>query len=416
MPVEEQLLVQKQMTLRRHRALATLLLLVSALIAIATELVAEPGFWVLLIRAGAEAGVIGGLADWFAVTALFRRPLRLPIPHTGIIPRNKDRIGQGLGSFVERNFLAPDLISKKLQDSNIALRLGHWLSQPANSRLVAEQLVAVLPELVASLQDKDVQRFLQDAFRDQLRTADLLPIFARLLRLLQKSGQHQRLFERSLELARDILLRNEAMIYQKVEERTSWWIPRTIDRRMARAIIGGVEDTLAELGQADHPVRSDFERSVDELIDRLEHSQGFRRQVDRFKNQLLQSPELLTMLGSLWDELRALLLARTSESPEQLIDSLSTSLMLLANTLVEDADAQLRLNQRIDSLLSGLIVPFRAQIGSFIAEVVQSWDAKTISERLELEVGRDLQYIRINGTLVGALAGCGLFLLTRALF
>src|SRR5690625_3129928 len=146
MPVEEQLLVQKQMTLRRHRALATLLLLVSALIAIATELVAEPGFWVLLVRAGAEAGVIGGLADWFAVTALFRRPLGLPIPHTGIIARNKDRIGRGLGSFVERNFLAPELINGKLRESNIALRMGGWLSRPDNSRLIAEQIAALLPE------------------------------------------------------------------------------------------------------------------------------------------------------------------------------------------------------------------------------------------------------------------------------
>jgi uncharacterized membrane-anchored protein YjiN (DUF445 family) len=410
------LLTRKQASLRRHRTLATLLLVFAAIVAIATELVAEPGFWILLVRAGAEAGVIGGLADWFAVTALFRRPLGLPIPHTGIIPRNKDRIGHGLGSFVERNFLAPELISSKLRESNAALRIGAWLGQPDNSRLIAGQIVALLPEVIASLQDREVRAFFRDAFRDQLRAVDLLPLIARLLRLFQESGQHQRLFERSLELARDMLLRNEATIYHKVEERTSWWIPRTIDRRMARAIIGGAEEMLAELGQPQHPARLDFEQTVDELIDKLEYSETFRVRVDEFKSQLLQSPEMVNLLESLWDELRRMLLARTADSPERLTDSFAASLVALANTLTEDADAQARLNRRLEYLLSGFVVPFRTQIGSFIAEVVQSWDAKTVSDRLELEVGRDLQYIRINGTLVGALAGCGLFLLTRAVF
>jgi uncharacterized membrane-anchored protein YjiN (DUF445 family) len=410
------LLTRKQASLRRHRTLATLLLVFAAIVAIATELVAEPGFWILLVRAGAEAGVIGGLADWFAVTALFRRPLGLPIPHTGIIPRNKDRIGHGLGSFVERNFLAPELISGKLRESNAALRIGAWLGQPDNSRLIAGQIVALLPEVIASLQDREVRAFFRDAFRDQLRAVDLLPLIARLLRLFQESGQHQRLFERSLELARDMLLRNEATIYHKVEERTSWWIPRTIDRRMARAIIGGAEEMLAELGQPQHPARLDFEQTVDELIDKLEYSETFRVRVDEFKSQLLQSPEMVNLLESLWDELRRMLLARTADSPERLTDSFAASLVALANTLTEDADAQARLNRRLEYLLSGFVVPFRTQIGSFIAEVVQSWDAKTVSDRLELEVGRDLQYIRINGTLVGALAGCGRFLRTRAVF
>lgn len=406
----------KLTSLRRHRMFATLLLVFAALLSIATELVPEPGFWVLLVRAGAEAGVIGGLADWFAVTALFRQPLGLPIPHTGIIARNKDRIGRGLGSFVERNFLAPELINGKLRESNVALRMGDWLSRPDNSRLIAEQIAALLPEVVASLEDHEVRAFFRDAFRDQLRGVDLLPLIARLLRLFQESGQHQQLFERSLELARHVLLRNEATIYRKVEARTSWWIPRTIDRRMARAIVGGAEEMLSELGDAQHPARAEFESAVQELIDRLERSATFRRRVDAFREQLLQSPEMMSLLESLWDELRRTLLSYTTESPERLIDSLAASMATLADALVEDRNAQARLNRRIGYLVSGFVVPFRTQIGAFIAEVVHSWDAHTLSARLELEVGRDLQYIRINGTLVGALAGCCLFLITRALF
>jgi uncharacterized membrane-anchored protein YjiN (DUF445 family) len=414
--IENALLPEKRASLRRHRFLATLLLCFAAAVFVATQFVPEPGFWVLLVRAGAEAGVVGGLADWFAVTALFRRPLYLPIPHTGIIPRNKDRIGQGLGSFVERNFLAPELIADKLRSGNVARRLSGWLGRPQNSRLIAEQIVGLLPEVIASLQDREVRAFFREAFSDQLRAVDLLPLFGRLLHLLQESGQHQRLLERGLELARGLLLNNEAIIYQKVEERTSWWIPRTVDRRMARAIIQGAEELLAELENPEHPARADFERVVAELIDKLERSAKFRQRVEEFKNQLLASPEMLGLLESLWDELRRMLLDRTSGSPQRLIDSIAASLTTLAHTLEEDAAAQARLNRRIEHLLSGFVVPFRAEIGRFIAEVVQSWDAKTLSDRLEMEVGRDLQYIRINGTLVGALAGCGLFLLTHLVF
>lgn len=410
------LLAQKRAALQRHRAWATGLLLVVVLLFLLTQLIPAPGFWMLLLRAGAEAGIVGGLADWFAVTALFRRPLRLPIPHTGIIPRNKDRIGQGLGSFVERNFLAPDLISDKLRHSNVALRLSGWLERPGNSRLIAEQVVGLLPELISSLQDREVQVFFREAFRDQLRAVDLLPLLGRLLRLLQESGQHQRILERGIEMARGLLLNNEALIYEKVEQRTSWWIPRTVDRKVARAIITGAEDLLAELENPEHPARLDFERTVAELIDKLERSQRFRQRVEEFKEQLLASAEMQRLLESVWDELRRLLLARTSDSPEQLIESLAASLVKLARTLGQDAEAQARLNRRIEHVLSGFVIPFRSEIGGFIAEVVQSWDGKTVSDRLELEVGRDLQYIRINGTLVGALAGCGLFLLTHLVF
>ena len=412
---EKDLLEQKRAALRRHRAWATGLLLLAVLLFLLTQLVPEPGFAVLLLRAGAEAGIVGGLADWFAVTALFRRPLGLPIPHTGIIPRNKDRIGRGLGSFVERHCLAPDLIGAKLRSGNPALRLSGWLQRPANSRLIAEQIVAMLPEVTGSLQDREVRAFFRDSFGSQLSTVDLLPLLGRLLRLLQESGQHQRLLERGIELARALLLNNEEVIYEKVEQRSSWWVPRTIDRKIARAI-AGAEELLAELENPEHPARQDFERYTADLIARLESSESFRRGVEELKARLLASAEMQQLLESAWDSLRQLLQERATGASERLVESLSASLMSLARTLELDEDAQERLNRRLEQLVSSFVVPFRAEIGVFIAEVVQSWDTRTVSERLELEVGRDLQYIRINGTLVGALAGCGLFLLTQLVF
>lgn len=409
-------LTHKRENLRRHRRVATALLALAAAMFGATYFVPEPGFWVRLVRAGAEAGVIGGLADWFAVTALFRRPLGLPIPHTAIIPRNKDRIGQGLGAFVQRNFLAPELITQKLRSGNAALRVSRWLALPHNSRLIAEQLVGVLPDLINSAQDQEVRAFFRDAFRDQLKHFDLVPLLVRVLRLLEESRQHQRLFERTLLLARNLLKRNEQMIYERVENHTSWWVPRQVDEKVARKIIEGTEELLLELTQPEHPARREFDVAVHDMMQKLETSPAFRARVEEIKAQVLSSPELATALESLWDEVRTMLLSQVSTPSSGLTDSLAASLQALARTLEQEPEAQARLNRRIEHFLVGFVVPFRAEIGAFIAEVVESWDADTVTEQLELEVGRDLQYIRINGTLVGALAGCVLFLITQAAF
>lgn len=406
-------LLAKRQALRRHRLIATSLLVLAALVAFATHFIEQPGFWLLLLRAGAEAGVVGGLADWFAVTALFRRPLGLPIPHTAIIPRSKDRIGHGLGSFVERNFLEPALIRDKLRSGNVALRLAGWLAKPRNSRMIAKQIAALLPDLLNSLQDREVRAFFRDAFRQQLSALDLVPLLTQLLRVLQQSGQHQRLFERSLQLARDLLHRNEAMIYDKVDSRTAWWVPKKVDQKVARAIVEGAEDLLDELLQPGHAVRADFDATVTELIGKLEGSESFRARVEEVRRQVLASAEFQQALESIWDELRAMLLRQLEAPRSGLTDSLAASLVSLAHTLERDPAAQARLNRRIEHFLGGFVVPFRAEIGRFIAEVVESWDGHTVAERLELEVGRDLQFIRVNGTVVGALAGCALFLLTR---
>jgi uncharacterized membrane-anchored protein YjiN (DUF445 family) len=403
---------RKRRDLRRHRSIAFGLLVVAALLFLATHFVEAPGFWVLLLRAGAEAGLVGGLADWFAVTALFRRPFGLPIPHTAIIPRNKERIGEGLGRFVEQNFLDPAVIEDKLRRGNVAQRLGRWLQSEDNSRLLAEQLLALGPEVVDSLDDREVREFFREAFSEQVGRADLVPVLSRLLRLLTESRQHQRLFDRGLELARSVLARNEDAIYERVEDRSAWWVPRRVDQRLAKSIVAGVEDLLSDLAQHEHPVRQRFDRAVAELIERLERSPDFRARVEELKAQLMASPEVHTAFGSVWDELKHMLLGALARPDSVLGETLAKSLQALGRTLEQDSDAQRRLNRRIEGVVSGLVVPFRTQIGAFMREVVRGWDTATVTERIELEVGRDLQYIRVNGTLVGALAGCVLFLLS----
>ncbi|WP_181919272.1 DUF445 domain-containing protein [Alkalilimnicola ehrlichii] len=407
---------ERQASLRRHRRFATVCLLIAAALYVATHFVESPSYWVLLLRSGAEAGLIGGIADWFAVTALFRRPLGLPIPHTAIIPRNQARIGDGLGAFVERNFLAPELIAEKLRSADAAARIGDWLYDARNSRMVAERVFSIAPYVVDSFDDRETRTFFRETFSQQLRDVNLVPLITRLLSLTVASRQHQQLFDRALLLARELLVRHESAIYEKVEAKSSWWVPRRIDRKVARAIIDGVEEWLGELAQRDNPVRMDFDKAVGELIDRLQASPEFHLRLEEFKAQLLASPELQQLLEAAWDQLRGMMLRELADPNSDLLSSLTDSFRSLGKTLQNDADARRRLNGRLEVLVAETVVPFRHQIGRFISEVVRGWDARTVSERLESEVGRDLQFIRINGTLVGALVGCVLFVVTQLVF
>lgn len=402
--------------LDRHRRFATACLFLAALIYFATHFVDQPGFWVLLIRAGAEAGLIGGIADWFAVTALFRRPLGLPIPHTAILPRNKARLGDGLGRFVARNFLAPEVVEGRMRDSEPALRLAVWLQDEANAGLLADRCLALAPDVLQAFDDAEVRGFYTETFRGQLGRLDLLPLAERVLRLVVEGGHHQRLFDRSVRIAREMLLQNRETVYRRVEERSSWWIPRRFDRRLAESIIQGVEEWLGEVAASDHPARWELDRAAGDLIDRLPESQQLRGRLDAFRDEMLASPELQQVLESIWQDLRRGLLQEAEADDGRLRQALVASIRQFGETLEADPAARERLDERLIRLLREIVLPFRDRIGGFIAAVVRDWDGETLADRLEVAVGRDLQFIRINGTLVGALVGVVLFLLTRALF
>ncbi|MCC5810811.1 MAG: DUF445 domain-containing protein [Ectothiorhodospiraceae bacterium] len=407
---------EQRRVLRRHQRFASACLVVAGLLYLATQFVDEPGFWLLLIRAGAEAGLIGGIADWFAVTALFRRPWGLPIPHTAILPRNKDRLGLGLGRFVARHFLAPDVVQGRLRESKPAERIGGWLARRENSALMADRLLAMAPDVLNAFNDREVRAFYRDTFRDQVGRVDPVPLAERFLRTLMEGGQHQQLFDRSLRVARELLLRNKHLIYQRVEERSSWWIPRRFDRRLAEAIIQGVEEWLGDLSRSGHPAREEFDRVAWNLVIHLKDSPVIRERLEGFRDGLLASPELQQLLETAWDDLRESALSGIQDPHSRFRHSLVNSLQRFGQTLLEDEEARERLDERMTLLLREIILPFRETIGGFIADVVRDWDTDSLSDRLELAIGRDLQFIRVNGTLVGAMVGMVLFISTRLVF
>jgi uncharacterized membrane-anchored protein YjiN (DUF445 family) len=414
-PAATDALERQRRALRRNRLLATGLLLAAAAAFFATRFAPEPGFWLRLLRAGAEAAVVGGLADWFAVTALFRHPLGLPIPHTAIIPHSKDRIGEGFGDFVERNFLAPEIIAARLRSLEPGRRFAGWLAQPENAVRVADQLSEALPYVTDSLGDPAIRDFVTRSFGEQLKELDLAPLSGRLIALFTASSQYDALFDRAIDAAQATLAANADRIYTIVEERSRWWVPRTVNRRVATALIEGIEEVLDELRLPDGEARRRFRDAIEELAVNLVASPERRRRFNEAKDRLIEHPQMQAWLAGVWDELRRVVLSDLAAPASRTREAARTALLTLGRTLAADAAMQRRLDATIEDVALA-VVPWRGQIGALITEVVRGWDARTLTRRLELAIGSDLQYIRMNGTLVGACVGCALYLVVYYLF
>jgi len=400
--------------LKRNRALAGGLLLASAAILVATHLAAAPNFYVLLIRAAAEAGIVGGLADWFAVTALFRRPLGLPIPHTAIIPNNKDRIAEALGRFVERNFLTEETVLRKIRAARAAERFTTWLAAPATAAAIAGAVVKALPYIIRSLQDSDLQRFAQSTIGEQLKHADAAALLARAVHILGETGEAEVLLARAIGIAETWLLAHKSEIDEIVRERTPWWVPRRIDRRIAAAIVDGLIDLLSELREENSDARRRFKAALGRLSNELLHSRAQREAINASKNRILESSEFQAWLGSIWRELSRTVLDDLAQPQPRTRTAIEKATITLGTALSFDRAVQAQIESLIERLAIYL-VSWRSEIGLFISEVVKSWDTAVLTERLELVVGSDLQYIRMNGTIVGAIAGCLIFLISQLL-
>jgi uncharacterized membrane-anchored protein YjiN (DUF445 family) len=400
--------------LRRNRILATALLTGMGAVFVATRMVAEPGFLTLLIQASAEAGMVGGLADWFAVTALFRHPLGVPIPHTAIIPNNKDRIGRTLGRFVENNFLTPEVLFRKLRQLEVGRRVANWLAAPATAGLIAHAITSALPHLIRSLRSRDLHDFLQRAFGEELSHADVAPIIGHAIRLLTASGEADVLFDRVVEIAIRWIRDNRAPIDKLISEHSRWWIPKAIDRRIASAIMDGVMEVLSGLKDLESEARTKFRADLAGIVTDLLNSPEQRQHVNNAARRLFAHPDTRAWLTSIWRELCNAAVDDLTQPESRLSIALEKPISLVAQTLATDEIMQQHIDDAVERLAHSLI-SWRADIGAFIAEVVRSWDTRTLVERLELVVGSDLQYIRMNGTIVGACAGCAIFIATRAL-
>jgi uncharacterized membrane-anchored protein YjiN (DUF445 family) len=373
--------------------------------------------WPLLayVRAFAEAAMVGAIADWFAVVALFRRPFGLPIPHTAIIPRNKDRIGRSLGRFIANNFLAPGLVSAKLDSLDAAGRLARWLAEPATAERIAKRAAGLAPALLDALDDEAARGFARATMTRALGSLQAAPLAARVLSVLITRGHHQELFDRFLDIAADFLLRNEEIIRERVTDRSWKWLPRWVDRKLADKVMDGSLDTLAELRDPGHPWRAEFQAASLRFCERLAHDPALRAKGEVLKAELLRHPLVQATLDSAWDETRARLRGELAGETTALAPAIERMVAALAARLAGDDHLRAVLNRWLRRAVERMVVPQRAEIGDFIAGVVERWDTATLVDKLELQVGRDLQYIRINGTLVGGLVGLAIHALSRLL-
>jgi uncharacterized membrane-anchored protein YjiN (DUF445 family) len=371
--------------------------------------------WLSYVKAFAEAGMVGACADWFAVTALFRRPLGLPIPHTGLVPRKKDEIGVALGEFIAENFLTEAVLGAKLLQLEIGRWGAAWLRDPANAARLANQLTSLLHELLDLVTPQMRRDFVAIVARDLASALQAAPLASSMLRALWVDGRTQAFLDRILDFASRALTTNEELIRSQVTGRTFRWAPKWLDRKIADRIIRALAEVVQEMREADHPWRQQVTDSVNELIDRLDCDPALRERVEGLKRELVAHPLVLGNLERIWSQAENYMNPPTPEGRLALTEIATRLLSGVGGWLEERGDARESFNTWARLAVQNVIAPRRHEIGKFIAEIVAGWDTRSIVEKLELQVGGDLQFIRINGTLVGGCVGLAIFIVAKML-
>lgn len=403
-------------TLAASRLAATLLLVLAALVYVIARGQTEVHPLWGYVRAFAEAALVGGLADWFAVTALFRRPFGLPIPHTAVIPNSQGRIADALGVFIAENFLAPDLVAQRVERQDLALGLGRWLAEPANAGRIAEGVASAVPGMIDMADDQRLSALLRRAILEQLERVRLAPIAGGALQVLTAQGKHQAVIDLAIEEAYHALEENEPLLRERVKRNTSWlWRIAGLDHRASDAMIGGLEDSLREIAiDREHPVRARVAALLAWFADELKTSPSLQAQMEALKADLLAQPAVTQFLDELGGEAKAAL-RRAAADPAKLKAGIADAITGAGRAIAEDAAARAAINERLRALVVELAARHGADIARFVSETVRGWDARTVVEKLEQNVGADLQYIRINGTLIGGLVGLALHALSEFL-
>ncbi len=394
------------------KAVATGLLVVMAAVFAAARALQPAYPWLGYVKAFAEAAMVGGLADWFAVTALFRHPLGLPIPHTAIIPRNKDRIGQALANFLRENFLIPAVVARRMQRLDIAAAAGRFLQTPAGEgtriRAGASRLIA---DVFESLDDERLGGIVKGAISTRLRNMEVSPLLGHALASAINEDRHVPMLEAAIRWMARALDANEQLIREMVRKKANWVLKLAgLDEKLADAIIDGLRKLTVEMStDPAHPVRVKIEEALAQLANDLQRRPETRERVESIKEQLLDNKSVSLWLDALWQKGREAIIRAARNPDAVLAGKLGEVLKSMGGTLEKDARIRSAINQFARRAVVGMAASYGGSIVKLVSETVRGWDARTVTARLEAAVGRDLQYIRINGTLVGGLVGLVLY-------
>ncbi|THD38430.1 MAG: DUF445 domain-containing protein [Sphingomonas sp.] len=361
------------------------------------------------VRAFAEAAMVGGLADWFAVTALFRHPLGLPIPHTAIVPRNKDRIGDTLAAFLRDNFLIPRVVARRMKRVDVAGAAGRWLADPKGAtegrlRRGASRLAA---DMLESLDQERLGGMVRTTIAQRLRALQISPLLGNALSAAIADNRHVPLLDGIVKWAAKVLEANQAVIRAMVHERAGGLMRWTgLDETLASKIIAGLDGMIHDMAnEPGHPLRAKAEEGLAQLAHDLQHDPAMRARVEGFKAEMLDNPALSDWWQGVWEQLRGAMLKVARDPDAMMAGRFGEALRQLGTTLQQDPELAATINRFARRAAVGTAADYGDSIVRLVSETVRGWDARTVTQRLENAVGRDLQYIRINGTLVGGLVG-----------
>ncbi|MDB4891802.1 MAG: hypothetical protein JWL61_3657 [Gemmatimonadetes bacterium] len=399
------------------RRRATALLAVFAAIFVVTAIVGHQRpdlapFWVGLVRATAEAAMVGGIADWFAVTALFRHPLGIPIPHTAIVAQRKDRIGRSLGNFVGNNFLAREVIARQLSGMRLGERTAQWLSEPDHQSRVARAIAGGVARAAESIPSAELRVTVHETLVEQLRKAQIAPLLGDLLALATTDDRHQEMLDRLVRLVSRIVRDNKELIRVRISEESPWWVPGAVDDKLFQKIVAGIERTLEQVASDEqHPLREQFDHALRGFVEKLHNSPETIARAESMKEKLLEHPAVAELSDALLGAAQTSL-AKYSGPEAPSSEPLERAIGAIADRALGNPAFLQDVDQAVERLVLGVVDQYRPEVAELIAKTVEGWDATDASRKIEVQIGRDLQFIRINGTLVGGLVGLILYVIS----
>jgi uncharacterized membrane-anchored protein YjiN (DUF445 family) len=399
---------QQRRDLRRMKTIAAAVLLAAAALylwARSVEASGDPA-WAGFVRAAAEAGMVGGLADWFAVTALFRHPLGLPIPHTAIIPTRKDALGRSLSNFVGANFLAEQVVRDKVRRSRLSRRVGDWLGQPAHAARVSTELATVVRAGLEVLRDEDVQAVIDSSILPRLAAVPLGPPAGRLLGEVVGTGAHHGAVDLAADNIHRWLVSNRDRVIAVVASQGPQWSPMFLDRQVGARVHGElVRVAAAVVADPRHPMREALDAYLARFARDLREDPATMARAEALQATLIARPELRRLVGDVLGAARRLALELVEDPQGPLRARVTEALVELGRRLGTEPELQAKVDGWLEEAVAYVVVTFRDELTTTITDTVDRWDGVETARKIELQVGRDLQFIRLNGTVVGALVG-----------
>lgn len=373
--------------------------------------------WIGYVRAAAEAGMVGALADWFAVTALFKHPLGIPIPHTAIIKRKKDQLGEGLSAFVRENFLSAANVETKLRDADVAGRVGKWLCERDHAERVAAETATVARVLVEMLRDEDVQQVLDRMIVKRIAEPQWGPPIGRVLATLLAEGRQEALLQLLADRAFQWTLNADEVIERVVERDSPTWSPRWVDHLVGERIHRELMDFTDKVRRdPDHELRRSATRFLFEFADDLQNDAATIQKAENVKEQIMARDEVARAAETAWNAAKRIILESVDDPSSSLRTRIAETVMRIGESLRDDPELREKVDNWIVRGAQHLVGEYGVEITTIITDTIERWDADEASRRIELHVGRDLQFIRINGTVVGALAGLVIYSIAQLLF